>query len=130
LGGSGCEDLKILGVSYSFAKTHEIDLLITGKRRGLSAIRPLHLLPSVEQRTGEAPSPAALVVNGAGAPGDEKFGRDAKMKEELERNKMVGLPSEERSGGGRYLRSTPAGRLPGGTGVRSQAAARFAGRTA
>jgi hypothetical protein len=71
-----------------------------------------------------------LVVNGADAPGDEKFGRDAKLKEELERNKMVGLPSEERSGGGRYLRSTPAGRLPGGAGVRSKAAARFAGRAA
>jgi hypothetical protein len=63
------------GVSYSFAKTHEIDLLITGKGRGLSAIRPLHRLPSVAQRTGKAPPPAALVVIGVGAPGDEKLGR-------------------------------------------------------
>jgi hypothetical protein len=30
------------------------------------------------------------------------------LKEELERIKMVGLPSEERNRGGRYLRSTPA----------------------
>jgi hypothetical protein len=40
------------GVSYSFAKTHEIDLLITGKGRGLTAKPPAFFFLWLEARTG------------------------------------------------------------------------------
>jgi hypothetical protein len=54
-------------------KTQEIDLGIMAFLRGLCVKPPLHLLPSIEQRTGRGLPTAALVANGAGAPGDEKL---------------------------------------------------------
>jgi hypothetical protein len=100
------------------------NLTVTGKGRGLTAKPPAFFFLWLEARTGRG---GGLSDRFTSAPTTKKFGRGAKLKEELERNKMVGLPSEERGGGSRRSRSTPAAaRAPmqGGGGATLQGEAR------
>jgi hypothetical protein len=104
------------------------NLIVTEKGRGLTAKPSAFFFLWLEARTGRG---GGLSGRFTGAPATKKFGRGAKLKEELERNKMVGLPSEERNRGDRYLRSTPAklaaGSASAGGGARRAGAGRRAG---
>jgi hypothetical protein len=97
-----CRDLIDLGGFFQKELDTTLNLLDSGKLRGLGVKPPL-LLPQIEQRAGRGIPPAALVAMGAGAPGGLGFVRGEELEEEVDGSSRTCSPELEVGGAGRNL---------------------------
>jgi hypothetical protein len=106
--GSVCKNLIDLGGFFQKELDTRLNLLDSGKLKGLGVKPPLHLLPQIEQRGGRGLPPAALVAMGVGTPGGLGFVQGEELEEEVEGNSVEGLPAAETQRSDRQSWSTPA----------------------